>query len=391
MARRTLTDAGVKRLTADKHNHPDPELSGHYVRITPAGVRSFACVARDPAGKQVWFTLGRCDSLSITDARELAKAARARIKAGLPPREPEPEPEAAPVTFASEAADWFKREMEGRRHSAAEVQRILDRQILPAWGTRPFTSIRRGDVSALLDHIEDAHGKRSADYALAIVRRLMNWHATRTEGYVNPIVKGMGRGGTVKRERILTDAELRAVWAATAGPGAFNGIVRMLLLSGQRREQVAAMRWSDLDAEGVWCVPQEARGKGTGGALRLPAAALAIVEGQPRVEGSAYVFGGGAAPFSGWSKAKAALDGRSGTSAWTLHDLRRTARSLMSRAGVRPDVAERVLGHVIPGVEGIYDRHTYAAEKGHALAALARLVAEVIDGAPAGNVVSLRA
>jgi integrase len=131
-------------------------------------------------------------------------------------------------------------------------------------------------------------------------------------------------------------------------------------------------------------MPQEERAKGTGGALKLPEMALDIIRAQPRLVGKVFVQ-----RKMNLERAKAKLDAASGISGFTLHDLRRTARSLLSRAAVRPDVAERVLGHTIGGVAGVYDRHGYDNEKADALAKLAALIESIINP-PAGNVVALR-
>lgn len=127
-------------------------------------------------------------------------------------------------------------------------------------------------------------------------------------------------------------------------------------------------------------MPKEAREKDSVGTVKLPKAALNIIRAQPRLVSNPYVFAGrGQGPFNGFSKAKERFDGKlKGVKPWTIHDLRRTARSLMSRAGVSGDHAERVMGHVQPGVRGVYDRHEYAAEKAHALAALAALVDGIV-------------
>jgi integrase len=125
-------------------------------------------------------------------------------------------------------------------------------------------------------------------------------------------------------------------------------------------------------------------------ALKLPAQALAIIEAQPKFVSNPFVFAGGSGrPHGNFSKDKAKFDERCGVNGWRLHDLRRTARSLMSRAGVRPDIAERVLGHVIPGVEGVYNRYGYDPEKADALAKLAALIERIVNP-PKGNVVALR-
>jgi integrase len=153
------------------------------------------------------------------------------------------------------------------------------------------------------------------------------------------------------------------------------------LLTAQRSRKVAAMKWDDID-DGVWSVPKEPREKDTGGALALPQMALAIIEAQPRLASSPYVFParGRSGPFVGFGPGKAALDAKlpEGLRNWTIHDLRRTARSLMARAGVLSEHAERVMGHAIGGIEAIYDRHSYRDEKADALARLAALIDSIV-------------
>jgi integrase len=219
---------------------------------------------------------------------------------------------------------------------------------------------------------------------------VMNWRAARSDDYSAPISRGMRRTNPKERARarILSDEELRAAWKAAEGDGAFGAFIRLLLLTAQRREKVASMRWRDI-ANGTWTIPAEAREKGAGGELELPPAALDIIEAQPRIGESPYVFAGRSvkgrehACLSGFGKRKRALDAKVAAELpnvpqWQLHDLRRTARSLMSRAGVRPDIAERVMGHVQPGVAGVYDRHAYFDEKADALAKLAALVNAIV-------------
>jgi integrase len=229
-----------------------------------------------------------------------------------------------------------------------------------------------------------------ADLTLAYLRTMSGWYVARHDDYVPPFIRGMRRKAPMKRDRVLTDDEIRAIWAEAEKPRQFGTIVRLALLTAQRRERLASMAWQDIKGD-VWTVPAEARSKGTGGALKLPAAALAIIEAQPQIEGNPYVFAGRTrdSHFDGFSKAKAAFDAAlPEMPGWTIHDLRRTARSLMARAGVRPDIAERVMGHVIAGVEGVYDRHRYDDEKADALARLAALIERILNP-PAENVVSL--
>ena len=152
------------------------------------------------------------------------------------------------------------------------------------------------------------------------------------------------------------------------------------------------MKWADVDVGGVWTVKVEDREKGSGGSLALPELAVEVIRKQKRIGNNPYVFPGrDLGHFTNWSSCKDALDAKAKLEKpWVFHDLRRTCRSLMSRAGVRPDVAERVLGHVKGGVEGTYDRHHYEQEKADALKRLAGLIERLIEAEPADNVVDLR-
>ena len=390
--RKTLTDKGVAALKPrpQRYAFPDPQLTRHYVRVQPSGAKAFVVVARSPAGKQVWATVGAADAMPVEEARKRARVAIGRIRDSLTPFE------AMPDTFASIAEQWLQRHAQANGlRTIKQITRLLRVHVLPAWGGRPFLSIRRSDVAALLDRAEDNHGARQADLVLTVVRSIMNWFATRHDDYKPPFVRGMRRQNPSARARarILDDTEIRAIWKATESSGAFGGIVRLALLTGQRREKVASLKWSDISLDGVWTIPLEAREKGNAGAIRLPALALDVIRAQPRLATNPYVFAaarnGGA--FSGFGATKVAFDRKlpADIPRWTIHDCRRTARSLMARAGVLSEHAERVMGHAIPGVAGVYDRHRYDDEKAAALAALAALVERIVAG-PSDNVVPLR-
>jgi integrase len=184
------------------------------------------------------------------------------------------------------------------------------------------------------------------------------------------------------RKRVLTDDEIRTVWAAAEELGAFGRYVRFLILTGARRSEAAGMRWAELDGA-EWLLPS-ARNKTKLDLLRpLSRMALAVIGVQR--DGAEFVFSTnhGSTPLAGFSELKIAFNRAAGPmERWTLHDLRRTARSLMSRAGVQTDHAERVLGHVIGGVRGIYDRHEYAEEKREALRKLAVQIDRIIHPRP---------
>ena len=218
-------------------------------------------VARSPNGKQVWTTIGDTGVFRIEEARNHAREAIKRIRAGMPPTETRAD------FFADVAASWMKRHVEpnGLR-SRREIVRMLETHILPAWRDRDFVAVKRSDVAKLLDHVEDQHGARAADYVLNVVRSIANWYAARTDDYAPPVVRGMRRQNphAQARARILDDAELAAIWQVAEHNGTFGDIIRIALLTAQRRTKVATMRWDDLSSDGEWTISKEAREKDHG-------------------------------------------------------------------------------------------------------------------------------
>jgi Phage integrase family. len=190
------------------------------------------------------------------------------------------------------------------------------------------------------------------------------------------------------------------IWPLLDGQGTFGALVKTLLLTGQRRSEVAGMTRVEIGKDGVWTIPA-ARYKGKRPHfVPLSKTVLALIEAQPKRDGCAFVFPSTAGKaFSGYSKPKAALDeavldaaqkiGAEPPSNWTLHDLRRTARTLMSAEKVPSEIAERVLGHAVGDIEATYNRHRYEDEKREALEKLAGLVERIVNPPPA-NVVPMR-
>ena len=381
MARRkTLTDDGVTALKprVARYAHPDPELASHYIRVTPSGAKSFVVVTRDRANRQRWITIGPHPAYTIDAARKQASEIIRAVRDG----------KSTPELFEAVAANFMKLHCEAKGLRSLDEYRYQIGRMENEWTGRDFKSIGRGDVSKLLDKVETKSGQRQANLTLAVFSSMANWYAAREDDYRSPVVRGMKRGDSAGRDRILDDDELRAVWKQAEANGTFGAFVRLSLLTGQRKEKVAAMRWEDLDGT-VWTIPTEAREKGNAGVLVLPEIALEIINAQPRFASNPYVFAGEGSHIKSWSRRKREFDAKlEGVAPWVLHDLRRTARSLMSRAGIRPDISERVLGHVIKGVEGIYDRHAYTEEKAHALKALAGLIENILQPADS-KVVSL--
>jgi hypothetical protein len=207
-----LDNDGVASLKAKpkRQTIPDPELRGHYIRITPSGSKSFWVVARDNHGKQVWRMIGS-PPMSIDDARASAQKTIRAIRSTTVIEA------ANDTSFESVASAWFQRHIVKNGLSAAHTRMTRDmlrRHIVPAFAGMNFVDVRRKHVSALLDKVEDDCGARTADYALSTITGICTWYAKRDEDYASPIIKGMKRCTTPDRDRILTEAEVRELWSA---------------------------------------------------------------------------------------------------------------------------------------------------------------------------------
>jgi hypothetical protein len=267
--RRGLTDKQVAVLPRkDKRfTLADPEQLGHYLRIPARSSRApiaFAAVGRDPDGKQIWTTVGTEDAMGIDQARELAREAIRRIKAGKPTGEPER------AIVRDIAEQWLERQVRKNGfRTAREMERVVKGYILPHLGDRAIADVRRIDIAQLLDRIEDDHGKQMADGVLKVFGAISRWLQQRDESYNPPLTAGMSRvpKGEGRRKRILSDEEIRKVWRQDGQYGAF---VKLALLTAQRRDKLHKLRWEDLGVDGAWTIPTEAREKGNAGKLKLP-------------------------------------------------------------------------------------------------------------------------
>jgi integrase len=383
-----LTAEFVRNAAAEKGAERtvfwDADLKGFGLMVTSTGHRRFVVQYRHA---RVSRRLTLKPGLSLHAARIEAKKAIGTVARGNDPLADRRAQEAAAKdSLRSIAEEYFDRE--GKRLRTIKLRRAtFERLIFPKFGARPIDSIRRSEIVRLLDKIEDESGPVMADAVLAYLRRLMTWYAGRSDDFRSPIVRGMARTSPSerRRERILTDDELRAVWkAAETSNSLFGTYLQFLILTAARRNEAAQMRWVEIEGE-IWTIPsrrskQKGFESGREVVLPLSRAAIAVLSVLPRLGDGQLVFtSDGRRPLGGFSKAKKKFDERCGVFGWTLHDLRRTARSLMSRAGVPPDIAERCLGHVIPGVRGIYDRHEYLEEKRRAFDALAKAIQETVN------------
>jgi integrase len=412
-----LTDAKVRSLRPDpagEYVQGDLSLPGFGVRVRPTGAPSYVLLKRMPGETRATrVTLGRVDTLTLAKARDLARDAAVAVKSGVDvngekrrdliarkverdrSREVEEDTGYRPGTFGETAVRYFRQECAGLRRGV-EVEAIVRRALLPLWGDRPLDGLRRRDLTAALDPIVAAGKVQAAHKLREVAIRVVNWAVDRGDIEINFLAtasRGRKRAGILRRtrrDRVLTVDEIRTVWLACDDVGQpFGNLIRMTLLLGQRREEVAGMEWAELDlGAGLWTIPAERYKTQIEHVVPLPASAVELIRSVPRICPRFVFSTRPGTRFSGFSKSKARLDELSGVTGWRIHDLRRTVRTGLAGLRVDPDIAERVIGHVIGGVRGVYDRHAYADEKRDALDRWARHVAGLVDPQP-GRVVRL--
>ncbi len=376
---------------------------GFGVRVTAAGARSFILNYR-LRGREYRFTIGAWPDWSVLKAVREARNLRQRVDRGENPLEDRIPPPAIQAVSAvlDEFIKRYVRNKERPLRSADEIESAFNRLVKPRIGKLGVYELRRSHIAEMVDWIEDKAGPVMADKCRAYARKALSWYAERDDRFnltaafvrVEPRANQKDRA----RTRVLSDDEIRLIWPILNQAGTFGAMVNMLLLTGQRRDEVAQMSRKEIGEDGIWTIPAARYKTKKPNHVPLSKAALGLIEVQPKINGCDYFFASSAGtPFSGFGKSKAKLDkailadmktqAKKGAKVeplpnWTLHDLRRTAKTLMARVGVRPDISERVLGHVIAGVEGTYDRHSYAEEKRDALEKLATMIERILNPLP---------
>lgn len=287
----------------------------------------------------------------------------------------------------------------------------LEGGVVDKWGHRPISTITRAEVIGLLDDIVDRGAPIMANRVLAALRKMFNWSIARGLLEASPCEKVKPPAAEKSRDRVLSDDELRALWLASDALGwPFGRLFQMLALTGQRREEVGAMKWREVSGD-MWTLPRDRVKTDKAHEVPLSPAAVALLDGLPRVEGAGYVFTTtGAKPVSGFSKAKDMLDEKmlailkkqaeeAGADPqeielqpWRLHDIRRTVASGMARLGISLAVIEKILNHTsgsFGGIVGVYQRHEFADEKRRALEAWANFIDRLTAEKPAENVIAM--
>lgn len=393
----------------------DDRLPGFGCKVTPTGSRVFVYQYRlGGRGSPVRrYTIGKHGVLTTDQARRHAKMLALKVSQGTDPQRVKVETARIAVDLAFKPYverfhdDYLRKEWPS---SHQEAHSLLKRYAVPVLGRKPLPDISRKDITSVLAGVKEKVA--TPRLLFAILRKMMRWAVNQGDIDRSPMEGMDGPAGAPSRDRVLDDGELTLVWKASEELGyPFGPLVRMLLLTGARREEIAALEWSELDqGSRVWALPP-GRSK-NGVAARQPLSGLAVAEldflakrhgkqeGWPR---AGFVFSTtGTSAVSGYSKAKARLDKAIATlarkqdneppPAWRLHDLRRTLATGLQRLGVRFEVTEAVLNHVSgakSGVAGVYQRHDWAQEKATAVQAWSDHISALLSGVDRTNVVEI--
>lgn len=407
MATAGLTDAKLKGLRAPATGQvevSDPAVPGLRVRIGTTGAKTFI-VRKRVGGRVKNMTVGRYGPrFTLADARKKARSLLSDIEAGGDPTSTLATPRRAgngAETIRALLPEYLAAKAD--RRSVGEMRRVLEGYVLPVLGDRLADAVTRADVTALVDTIAESapvmarnvHAQLSAFYTWAMPRL--------TRLAANPC-RDAGRPRAPKaRDRVLSEVELRTLWLlCDAEPLPWGPALKLLILTGQRRDEVFSADRAEFDLKGkLWTIPAARAKNASEHRVPLSGAAVAILKATPAVEGSGKLFPARGRPEngpSGFSKAQARL--RDGMVAalgdvpeWRLHDVRRTVATGLQRLGTRLEVTEAVLNHISgsrAGITGVYQRHHFADEKRHALDAWAAEVARIVEGEGRGNVVAIR-
>ena len=417
MPTQKLTDKTIKNAKAPDSGRVvlwdgvvanEASLPGSFgLRVTANGVKSWIIMYRieDPKrpGKimQQYRKIGSYPSLTLGQAREAAREALKLAGQGIDPIEAKAseKQKVADIKTVKEAIDAFvKRHVKKKNRSWKTIERSFALHVVPVLGERPLPSVTPTDIHELLDRLMDSGQPYAANRVLAHVRKFFHWCVERQWISEPPTRNIKSPGEEQARDRVMDNNEIKSLWSACDVVGwPFGPSFKLLMLTGQRRNEVAGMKWADIDFDkNVWSLPKEATKAKRQHDVPLTPMVIEILQDVPR--NGEYVFSTtGKTPISGFSKAKPRYDKIIAEDVgqippWRIHDIRRTVASGMAEIGIAPHVIEKVLNHStgqISGVAAVYNRHTYLREKTDALSAWARALEAIVQSSE-GNVVELK-
>ena len=384
------------KIKANKSEHIefDENMPGFGLRIRVGDRKQHRTfIAQYKIGsKHRRITLGNVSKVTLEDAQKRAKIIFGRVAEGKDPANEKAEARsAASHTLGTKIADYLEaKAVTMKPRSYSETNRHLENHWKPLHGLA-LASIGRANVAAQVSAIARESGPVAANRSRASLSAFFRWAIGEGLCDQNPVAGTNKQEESGPRERSLSDGEAAAVWLA-APNNDYGRIVRLILLTGCRRDEIGGLKWSEIDTQERTITLPAARTKNKAAhTVPLSDAALAILKDIPRRANRDFVFGIGQGGYSGWSKSKADLDKVAKLKdAWTLHDLRRTVRTGLGKLAVAPHVAEAVLNHLPPKLIRTYDRNTYATEKKAALDKWASHLKVVVAQASGANVTAIR-
>lgn len=382
----TRTVESLKPVPGKRLEIHDSEATGLTLRIASSGAKSW-CVLYRHRGRSRRLTLGPVDAIPLAEARDRARDAVRDASKGEDPAETKRAARKA-KTIAELVTDYIERYAKKRKRSWREDDRILRAEVLPRWKHRAIEDIKRRDVRLLVEAIADRGAPIMANRTTALLSKVFRFALDDELIENSPAVRISRPAPESRRDRVLTEHELRTLWTAwDAGAPEMAAFFKLRLITAQRGGEVAAMRWSDVDMEaGWWTIPAGVAKNKLAHRVPLSSMALDIIRALPRpadaeeAEGrKAYVVTGARGRRQRTEAAKAF-----GVSDFRGHDLRRTAASMMASGGIARLVISKILNHVEPGVTAVYDRHSYDPEKRAALDWWARKLNAILESHDAG-------
>jgi integrase len=374
MPRIRLTKSAIDGLPvlAKETVYWDAGLPGFGVKVTPHGRKVFLTLYRlAGAGSRLRkYTIGPYGKITLPMARAQAqKVFAARLDGRDPAEEKKQSRRRMVVDRIDDLIESFIREHISQTGTKNRISNLLRRDVVSHWGGKSIHEIKKRDVSDLVSLVSQRN-THAGHRLLKTLKTFFRWCVGRAVIYFSP-ADGLSSGHREStRDRVLTDQELATViLAARQMTPPYGGIVELLALTGQRRQEVSKLRWEELDEKSrTWSIPASRTKNKKAHIVHLSEPAWQVIAQRPR---STYVFGtSGAKHFQAYSESKSVLDKHSGITGWRLHDLRRTAVSGMARLGVPPHVADKILNHqegTISGVAAVYQRHEFLADRKEAL------------------------
>jgi integrase len=390
----TMVDAVKVPAGKDEDTIADAAAPGLKLRIRSEGAKVYIFQRRF-AGQHPKITIGDAASWSLEAARKRARELAVAMDTGVDPRVAKAERvAAAKTTFESIMHAYLEaRQRDLKPRSYEETKRHLEQQSKPLHKL-PIAGIKRATIAGRLREIATGSGPVAADRLRSSLSAMFAWAIGEGLCELNPVAGTNKNSDDRERERTLADDELVRVWKAAPADTHYGAIVRLLVLTGARRNEIASMRWSEIDRKArTLNLPGERTKNGRAFTLPLSDLALEIIDGIGERDGRDLVFG--SAPgrgFSGWSHCKADLDEIVKLKEpWRLHDLRRTVRTGLGRLGVAPHICEAILNHLPAKLIRTYDKNRYEPEKRAALDRWAAHITALLAGKSGSNVVALKA